>query len=203
VKALTRYVTVVCVLIFLPSAAAAKTYRYTDDKGVVHLTNDKDTIPGEYRKGTVALKEDKRVDGYTPPPGSMPEEEGREGEEGEQAKGERTDWVIKEEPGVLKKTERFVDRNVKYILGLTSDVRVLLGMAALAPVVVILLSFLLFKRKAVRFLFVLLVLGCVYVALYSLYFRNVMEKGGDPMKETEDARSDLEEHNKAISEVLK
>ena len=46
--------------------AGAEIYRYTDEKGSVHITDDKNSIPAKYRSKAIEYKPGKRNDGYTP-----------------------------------------------------------------------------------------------------------------------------------------
>ena len=52
-------------LMYAPEAQA-EIYRYTDDKGAAHITDDKNSIPAKYRSGAIEYKPNKGADGYTP-----------------------------------------------------------------------------------------------------------------------------------------
>jgi hypothetical protein len=47
-------------LLLVPELSVAKTYSYTDENGVVHLTDRKKDIPDKYRDSTVKIVEKKR-----------------------------------------------------------------------------------------------------------------------------------------------
>ena len=46
--------------------ARATTYRYTDDRGVIHLIDNLSSIPQKYHSSVREIEEDKRAEGYTP-----------------------------------------------------------------------------------------------------------------------------------------
>ena len=51
---------ILCIgLLFLsPRFAAAQTFKYTDKNGVVNFTDDRESIPAEYRKSAVVVKDE-------------------------------------------------------------------------------------------------------------------------------------------------
>ena len=57
----------VCMLVaILAGEARCEIFRYVDDKGVVHVTDNYANVPEKYRKSTERVNADNRTSGYTP-----------------------------------------------------------------------------------------------------------------------------------------
>jgi hypothetical protein len=54
------------ILVFASFPLRAATYRYQDEKGVIHFTDDRGRIPAEYREKAELVPEENRTDGFSP-----------------------------------------------------------------------------------------------------------------------------------------
>ncbi len=88
---------------FQPDPAIAKIYKYKDDNGKIHFTDDASRIPMRYRnKGSV--KKFKGVNEPTPAPGAPPGSPGQASAEGESGVEEEEAGLSAKDEGLVKKT---------------------------------------------------------------------------------------------------
>lgn len=186
-KKSSAFFIIVIILLATISEAGAEIYKYTDKDGVIHMTNNPQTIPPEYQGSSQEFKEDKRIDGYTPPVETA-------------ITGNETGW---EKEGVAASTTRKSMRTMRGFMDSLSSPRMLISIGGAATVIVIALSMILLKKASTRLIVMGMVLGCIYLVLFSFYLRGVMDKGGKVFDSLDKTQAIIQEKNSITNDVIK
>lgn len=182
-----RLTAIICILLALATSAYAKSYKYTDSAGVIHLTNKSQDIPQQYRAEARELQDDKRTDGFTPPAQSA-------------LTGNSPAWTKEDSAtGAVRKSVG----TLKNLMDSISEPKVLVGIGIALTLIIPGLTMLLIKKNSLRLIIIGILLSCAYMALFSVYMQNAMDRKEQVYKSMEKAFKEAEKKNEVTKELLK
>lgn len=161
-------------LLWPPVLWAEGLYRYTDENGIEHLTDDIAKIPDRYKAAAEAVEE------VAPPPGPSLLERMKAGKEGAAQ-------------SIREKSDAFS--------GSLDDIRTWIIMTGAASLLVAAVVFVSLRRSRPRCVIGSMALACVLLVMAALYFERVMDKKGDIKKEIRKIMKHSEERKKMIEEI--
>jgi hypothetical protein len=158
------------------SRDTAVTYRYVDDKGVIHITNKKESIPGQYRDGVETVHESPPSGGYM----SGPEER-------------------KDEPFFRQLTGRLK------VLRLKGSLSPLLAgfITFSASIAVLWILYSNVRGRALRFAIILIFLSGLGIGVFHLYARHLSATVAEFKQDLEDVKKAAENHAESINELTR
>lgn len=171
---------IILFILILPSVSMAEIYKYVDDKGMVTITDDKNSIPDKYKnKAEVIILKDTAQPVYNAP-----------------EKG--TLETAKETPAKISK--KISERLGGFLDFGSIKTWLMLGIAS--TVLVSIMLFIFVRERRMRCIIAVLALSCIYLVLGSLYFQRSMDKGGDIKEEIDKVKAITNQHNELVNTIL-
>lgn len=177
----------IAAFVLMAAPCRAELYRYVDHKGVVTVTDKLDQIPKDLRKSARAIDKDASgTDGVAPL--------------GSGLLVNSTPWV--KPPEAVSVTLKAAGgwRGLQDSLSTPNGLIFIGGvLTLLVPAFVMFLI----KRNGLRLAVIVVLLGCVYIALFSVHIKGKLERGEHVMEGIERAYNSMCRDNAILNSVIK
>lgn len=183
---LTFWAVLAVAVFFLPALSHGKTYKYVDEKGQLHLTDRKETIPGEYLDQIETVDEDHSTAAFNPIISDKVNNEYR---------GARS--AVEGELDMLRLLSAFASTNPGDIKTSVAGMKYAMLLIFVLTIFSAVLIFKYVKPRVTKYLLLVLLVLSVYAALYNMFRHQLAAH-----LETVAVTNTLSDDQKAMLEML-
>jgi hypothetical protein len=180
------------------SDAWASAYKYRDAEGALHLTNDRDAIPEQFRESAEEMEEQTHTDGFTP----SYEQIVAEREQGVVANRAEATWYKYQNIGWFDRMRLLTRAGLADSKGMAKAMKGQLVTAGLLMVALLVFVFKAIRGGANRSMVLTLMFVCVGIVLFSIFIQKVKERRDDVLNKVRSMQSMNQERMQDLEAVL-